>query len=136
MAKRARMQKQDLGPEKPEGLASVDPGEFQRLIGEINRQKGHASEYAGAAGKLTREAIDKHALDRKAFSFVVQLSKMDEAKRQGVIRALIDYVERGGMLDQVDAFNDLTSQLKALVDRLEGRIPNRPRDEGFESLIQ
>lgn len=136
MAKRAKMKKGDLGPDKPEGLSAVDPGEFQRLIGEINRQKGLASEYSGSAGKVTRDAIDQHGLDRKAFGFVVQLSRMDEGKRQATIRALFDYIERGGMLDQIDAFSDLTDVLSGIVDRLKGRIPNRPRDDGFESLSE
>lgn len=112
---------------EPEKAAGLDAGEFQRVIGEINRQKKNASEYQGMAGKLTRDAIDQHSLDRVAFAFIMRLSRMDEAKKQAAIRAFIDYAERAGFLDQLDAFSDLTDLLAGMVDRLKARIPNRPR---------
>lgn len=49
-------------------------------------------------------------------------------KRQGTIRAFIDYIERAGFLDQMDAFSDVSEQVIALAERLKGRIPNRERD--------
>ena len=115
---------------EPERAAGMDAAEFQRIIGEINRQKKHSSEYQGMAGKLTRDAIDQHSLDRIAFSFVMRLSRMDEAKKQAAIRAFFDYAERAGFLDQLDAFSDVTELLDAMVGRLKARIPNRPRSGG------
>lgn len=112
----------------PAAATGPDPIEFQRVITEINRQKSLGSEYNGAGGKLTREAIDTHNLDRKAFGLVTGLAKTDEVKRQGTIRALFDYIERAGFLDQMDAFSDISEQVIALADRLKARIPNRERE--------
>jgi hypothetical protein len=108
--------------------AGPEPGEFQRLITEINRQKSLGSEYNGAGGKLTREAIERHGLKRKPFGWVTGLHRTDEAERQATIRAFIDYIERAGFLDQMDAFSDVSEQVIALAERLKGRIPNRERD--------
>lgn len=124
MAKRVKIEKGAgaTGPAEAD-RGGVAPAEFQRVVKEINRQKTLSSEYQGSAGKLTRTAIDDHQLDRVAFGFHMRLSRMDEAKRQGVLRAVFDYIERGGYLDQVDAFSDLTDQLSGLVDRLKDRSP-------------
>lgn len=129
MAKRIKIEKGEGA--KASDVKSDDgmvaPAEFQRLTKEINRQKVLSSEYQGSAGRLTRTAIDDHQLDRVAFGFHMRLSRMDEAKRQGVLRALFDYIERGGYLDQNDAFSDLTDQLSGMVDRLKDRTPPEPR---------
>ena len=128
MAKRVKMEK-GAGATSPAAASreGVSPTEFQRLVKEINRQKVLSSEYQGSAGRLTRTAIDEHHLDRVAFGFHMRLSRMDEAKRQGVIRAFFDYIERGGYLDQVDAFSDLTDQISGIVDRLKERAPPEQR---------
>jgi hypothetical protein len=130
MARRARMTVVGGTAAQPEAPAvgGADPAEFQRLIAEINRQKKNSSEYQGMAGKLTRDAIDQHSLDRVAFGFVMRLSRMDEAQKQAAIRSFIDYAERAGFLDQMDTFSDLTDLMAGVVDRLKARIPNRPRD--------
>jgi hypothetical protein len=126
MAKRVKMEKGAGATGPAEADRSIDPTEFQRIVREINRQKELSSGYQGSAGKLTRTAIEDHLLDRVAFGFHMRLSRMDEAKRQGVIRAFFDYIERGGYLDQVDAFSDLTDQLSGIVDRLKDRAPPEP----------
>jgi hypothetical protein len=130
MARRAKMTVVGGTAVEPDVAVAggMDPAEFQRVIGEINRQKKNSSEYQGMAGKLTRDAIDQHSLDRVSFGFVMRLSRMDEAKKQAAIRSFMDYAERAGFLDQQDAFSDLTDLLAGLVERLKARIPNRPRD--------
>lgn len=129
MAKRV---KHTSVPEKPKGVA---PDEFQRIIAEINRQKSLASEYNGAGGKLTRDAIANHSLDRKAFGVVTSLAKVDEQKRQATVRALFEYVEKAGFLDQLDAFNDVTDMLAAIVERARARIPNRENDGTVAAVL-
>lgn len=128
MAKRVKMEK-GAGAAGPAEVdrSWVDPSEFKRLVTEINRQKVLSSEYQGSAGKLTRDAIDKHNLNRVGFGFCMRLSTMNEAKRQDVIRSFLDYIERGGYLDQIDAFSDITDQLSGIVDRLKERTPPEPR---------
>lgn len=124
MAKRATMK------ETPPADTGIHAGDFQRDMAEINRQKSNASEYTGAAGKLTREAIDRHHLERAAFSFVMRVSKMDAAKRQEAIRSVFNQIEAAGFLDQVDAFNDLTADLNRILEKLEGREPKPAKADG------
>jgi hypothetical protein len=128
MAKRVKLEKGAgaTGPAEIE-RSWIDPAEFQRIAREINRQKVLSSEYQGSAGKLTRDAIDKHNLNRIAFGFYMRLSTMDEAKRQDVIRSVFDYIERGGYLDQIDLYSDITDQLSGMLDRLKDRRPTEPR---------
>lgn len=131
MAKRATMK--EAPPPSDSGIHS---GDFQRDIGEINRQKGHASEYSGAAGKLTREAIDKHHLERSAFAFIMRVSKMDPVKRHDAIRSVFTQIEAAGFLDQVDAFSDLVDELQGIVTRMKSRTPNaRHPDETLSTLV-
>jgi hypothetical protein len=129
MAKRATM------TAAPEDKA-IHQKDFQRDMSEINRQKGHATEYNGAAGKLTREAMDRHQLERAAFGFVMRLSKMDESKRQDAIRSSFKQIEATGFLDQIDAFSDLVDERHAVVERLKGKAPKpRQADQVMKQLV-
>lgn len=126
MAKRSRMKgAKGAAPERD----GIDPEEFQRLIEEFKRQKDLASEYAGHAGKVVQSAVERHGLDRPAFSMTLKLSKMEVVKQQATIRAFIQYVQKAGMLDQMDAFSDLVTELEALVETLKSRIPNEVRSD-------
>lgn len=134
MAKRAKM---TAGPKAGKQAASAAPAErdgispedFQRIITEFKRQKDLASEYAGHAGKVVQSAVERHGLERTAFSMVLRLAKLEPAKQQAAIRALFQYVERAGMLDQMDAFSDLVTELEVLIQNIKARIPNAPRGD-------
>jgi hypothetical protein len=90
MARRVKLTDVSAGAPANDGGSSSapNPAEFQRIIGEINRQKTLASEYQGSAGKLTRQSINDHRLDRDGFGFVMKLSKKDSASKQATIRAV------------------------------------------------
>lgn len=131
MAKRAKHEAAEEGA----GPGTLDAAEFQRVIAEANRQQGLASEYNGSAGKVVRDAIDRLGLVRAAFNYTRKLSKMDEAKRQGEIRAFLEYIEAAGFLDQSDAFSDIGEQLQGMADRIRVRQPERQPSAIMERIV-
>lgn len=128
----ARRQKHTAAPAAETGL---DHAEFRRVLEEADRQSGLASEYAGSAGKVIRDAIDRMSLNRKAVQITRSLNKLDPAKRNEAVRCAIEYFEAAGFFDQTDAFSDITDQLTALVDRLKSRIPNRETDGTVAAIL-
>lgn len=126
----ARRVKHDAAPAADTATGSrLDHAEFKRVLLEADRQSGLASEYAGSAGKVLRDAIDRMSLNRKGVQITRSLNKLDDAKRHETIRCTLEYWEAAGFFDQTDAFSDITDQLRGLLDRLTGRIPNRERDD-------
>lgn len=115
---------------------TLDHAEFKRVLIEADRQSSLASEYAGSAGKVIRDAVDRMSLNRKALQITRSLNKLDDAKRNEAVRCAIEYFEAAGFFDQTDAFSDITDQLSALLDRLRSRIPNRERDDNTLSALQ
>ena len=98
-----------------EASKKIDADELKRIVTEIHRQKNSASEYAGRAGQVAKTAIDRHGLNRKAFSTIVSISKLDEPKRQDFLRSLLEYAHKMDMFASVDAFDDLKDTMAAIV---------------------
>lgn len=105
---------------------SISAEELQRVVKEHKRQADHASEYAGNAGQVVKAAVDKHNLEVKALRFVIGLSKMDEAKRQAVIRAFIDYAYKLEFFAATDAFDDIVEEMEKICDEVRARA-DKPR---------
>ena len=95
----------------------VNATDLKRVVTEISRQKGRASEAAGLAGKATQQAVEQYGLEKTALTFARRISDMEEGKRQGVIRASIEYWHKLGLLDQIDMFDDLIPTLEEIVQR-------------------
>lgn len=134
MAKRVKHDKSGDGKAKTQA-AGLDHDEFRRLLAEADRQSGLASEYAGSAGKVIRDGIDRLSLNRKAVQMTRSLNKLDPAKRNEAIRCLHEYIEAAGFYDQMDAFSDAVDYLAQLVDRLKSRIPNRETDGTVAAIL-
>ncbi len=111
---------------KPEEASTEGSGittkELKRVVSDVLRHKEHASENAGLAGQAVKQAVERYALDRKAFTIVVGLAKGEVTKAQGTIRSLIEYSDKLGLLDQVDAFDDLIPMLKRILERAENQV--------------
>lgn len=111
MAKRAKM----TSASAKEATGGVAAEDLKRVIAEISRQKKHASEYAGLAGKATQNAVEQHGLEKTALTFARRLSDMEDGKRQGVIRAAIEYFHKLDFFAQHDAFSDLIDLMRRIV---------------------
>lgn len=101
---------------------SIAAEDLKRVVKEYEHQSANASEYAGHAGQVIKNAIENHNLDRKALRFVLGLNKMEEVKRQATIRALIEYAHKLDMFAAVDAFDDIVDTMEAICKEVKDRV--------------
>lgn len=102
----------------------VEAADLKRVIAEAVRQKQLASEYAGNAATVTRGAVEQYGLEKTAFTFARRLSEMEDAKRDAVVVALIDYCEKLGFLDGGLFPDELIARLQAIIDRAHNAVPS------------
>lgn len=95
---------------------TISAEDLQRVLAEAARQKQLASEYAGNHGAHVKNACERYGLEKNALTFARRLLEMEEGKRQGVIRASIDYWKKLGFFNQIDAFDDLLGNLREIVE--------------------
>lgn len=98
----------------PKRLPTAD--EVKKAVEEANRQKAHAAEYTGMAGQATKAFTERYGIHRKAFGFITGIAKLDDQKRQSVIRDAMILAERMGYFDQADAFDDLGATVREVID--------------------
>lgn len=128
-----RMKKADAQPTSGE----ISADELKRVIKEYGKQVANAAEYQGLAGQAIKTAIERHSLDRKAFRFVLGMSKMEEQKRQATLRQVIELTFKAGFFDQTDAFDDVLDRMEAIIDVVRSRSGNRPAQDGVVAhLVQ
>lgn len=101
-------------------IKGIAPADLKKVLGEISRQKKLASEYAGNAGKATQNAVETHGLEKTALTFTRRLNDMETGKRGGVVRSVIEYFDKAGFFDQIDAFDDVIETMRSIVARVEG----------------
>lgn len=112
-----------MAPADAAKVAGVSAADLKRVVGDINRHKEHASENAGLAGQATKQAVEQYALDRKALSLIVGLSKKEPAQAQSTLRAIVDYADKLDMFAAMDAFDDLIPAMKRIIERAENVRP-------------
>lgn len=114
----------------------VEADELKRIVKEYERQAAHASEYAGHAGNVVKQAVERYHLDRKAIRFVLGLAKMEETKRQATLRAVMEYAHKLDMFASVDAFDDVIDTMETIVSEARGNEGRtRPADPIVSSLV-
>lgn len=101
----------------------ITPAELRRVVDEANRQKNHAADYTAAQNQVIKGAIERYGLDRAAFSLARRLDKMEPAKRQGQIRALVSYLHMLGHFREVDMFDDLVGVMEAILEEARALKP-------------
>lgn len=126
-----------LSAKAVKGVAAAD---LKRVVKDILKHKNNASENAGLAGSTTKQAVEQYSLDRKALGLVVGLSKIEPAKAQSSLRAIVDYSDKLGLFDQVDAFDDLIPAMERIIERAKnvrpaGGPPGGPKDDALGSLL-
>lgn len=117
---------------KPKGVPASD---LKRIVGDFNRHKSNAAENSGLAGQSIKQAVDQYTLDRKALTIVAGLSKREPVEAQGTIRALMDYADKLGLLDQMDAFDDLVPTLERIVNRAKNVRPSHGVPSGKDGAM-
>ena len=95
----------------------VNANDLKRVIAEAVRQKQAAAEYNSNAATVTRGAVEQYGLDKTAFTFTRRLSELEDAKRDAIVLASLDYWEKMGFLDGGLFPEDMIARLKAIVDR-------------------
>jgi len=104
--------------------AGVAPSDLKRVVADIIRHKNNASENSGLAGQATKQACDQYGLDKKALGLVVSLSKQnDVGKAQSTLRGVVDYADKLGLFDQMDAFDDLIPAMERIIERAKNARP-------------
>ena len=120
----------------PVAASEISKEDLKRVVGEVQRHKNSASEYAGYAGQAAKTAIERHSLDRKAFSFVAGLSKMDAAKRQTTLRSVLEYAHKLDMFADVDAFDNILDRMDEITAEVRDRgEKGRPADPVISTLV-
>jgi len=114
-----------LKPGEGAPSAGVAPSDLKRVVKDIIRHKNNASENSGLAGQATKQACDQYGLDKKALGLVVSLSKQnDVGKAQSTLRGVVEYADKLGLFDQIDAFDDLIPTMERIVDRARNTRPD------------
>lgn len=98
---------------KPKRISAED---YKSVAKRVDHAKSNQQEYQGLYGQEVKSAVERHNLNRAAFGFATRLRKMEEAKRADVIRSLIWYLHCDGAFAQIDAFDDLSSDLEDILD--------------------
>jgi hypothetical protein len=99
-----------------EGISAED---LKKLLDEASRQKALASEYQGHHGAVIKNGVERYGLEKNALTFVRRLRDMEEGKRQGVLRAVLDYSNKMGYFDQIDAFDDINQTMNAIAEKTQ-----------------
>ncbi len=97
----------------------VSADDLKRVVADITKHKERASENNGLAGQSTKNAIDRYGLDRAALGVIMKLGRSEISKQQCTLRAIIDYADKMGMFDQIDAFDDMIPTLRQIVERAD-----------------
>lgn len=101
----------------------LDKAALKRCVGDINKHKEKAAEYVGLSGKATSNAVETYGFDKKALTFVANLSRKEISQQQATLGAIITYAEALGMFDQMDMFNDAIGAMKAVIEKAEAAMP-------------
>ena len=109
---------------KQEVLDEIGREDYQRISGEMARQKELASEYAGHAGKVVSGAVERWGIDKKAFGLMQALRKKPEDARAVTLRAILRYAQYEGFFDDVDLFDSTLSIMREIIDEAEKRQHN------------
>jgi ribosome-binding protein aMBF1 (putative translation factor) len=108
MAKKAKVSK------KPAAAKSSDIGRkvpSEGILKSLLRTKRRTAETANEAnsdyGTAVRSAVEKHALDKKAWGFAVQLDKMEPEKLARTLDHIEHYIDVLGLQARADQVQDL-----------------------------
>jgi hypothetical protein len=119
-------------PTKPPG---VDAKDLQRVVSEMVRQGDNISESTADLGNYVKGQIKHFGLDRGALAAIKKASKMEAAKRQSYLSAVIDYAWKMGYFAQLSLFDDVTHVFRRIlaeagVDERAAPVQDGPADGG------
>ena len=106
MAKKAKKQRSRAAAKKDSGRSRVKPSETMAVIGELQFRslvrsiksfEKDRNEAAGNIGSKVRNAVEKHHLDKKAFSLYSMLERMSDNKLATTLAHFDHYREIGGL---------------------------------------
>lgn len=117
------------------GHSAITAEDFVQVVKDINRLKDQASEASGLAGKRTQQAVDQHGLEKTALTFTARLDRMEPAKRQGILRALLRYSKLAGHFAEIDMFDDTVDTLREILDDVKENSPEAPGKEVMDDLV-
>lgn len=99
----------------------VKASDLRKVVKSINDLKDAASEHAGLAGKETQNACELHGLEKTSLTFTARLARMEDAKRGAVVRTMIEYWEKMGFFDAIDAFDDVVGVMEGVCKRARAK---------------
>lgn len=114
-------------------MSGVTEEDLKKAIKEAIRLKGLASEYQGNHGKHVSNVVERHGMEKTAFTFSRRLVEMEEGKRQAIVRACLDYWNKLGFFDQIDAFDDLLDTINEIREKALTEAP-AGGDDTLDSL--
>lgn len=124
-----------LKPEEAKRTRGISAADLKRVITGINKSKEKAAEFVGQAGQATKQACDDHNLDKKALTFVAGLARKEPSQQEATLRAVIEYADKFGMLDQISMFDDLIPTLEGIVKRASNSQGATPAQTEKKSVI-
>jgi hypothetical protein len=90
--------------------------DFRRIMSEMTRQGQNISEMQGDLGTYVKSQIERFGLNRAALSMVRRIDRMEEAKARDTLRSLLQYAYLNGAFDQIDAFDDILSLMRRILE--------------------
>lgn len=88
--------------------------QIERAMQSAAKARQEAAEATGQHGQMVKEFVEKHGVERKAFTWARNLYEAAEDKRQMVIRDFLDICKELGFLDQQDMFDNLDDRVVPL----------------------
>lgn len=95
----------------------------ESAVKEASRQKKHAAEYTGLAGKAVQTFTERWGIHKKAFGFARVLYDMEEDKREACLRDFLDLADHLGYFDQSDMFDDLGERVAEMREKIDRSKP-------------
>lgn len=103
--------------------AGVDARVLATVIGEMTRKGDDIAEATSDLGNYVKNAIKANGLDQGALRVIKKAAKMETAKRQSFLSAIIDYAWKMGHFSQLSLFDDVSTVMRTIiadVDREKG----------------
>lgn len=113
---------------------SINRADTKKLLTKLADIRAKQSEITGSLGAETNAACDKHGLDKNSLTVVRRMHGMTETKAHSFLYGVIDLAWKGGLFDQVDAFDAMTDLLSEILEELKRNQQPAPSAEDAEAL--
>lgn len=103
--------------EIPQETDTITGEQLRALLNEVEKWANDEREAKQEKDAILNNGIEQYGLNRTAMSFVRKLDKMDDLRRQDILRNVYRMCKMLGHFDQADAFNNAEGEI---IDAMAG----------------